>query len=42
MAQAKTPVTEATKIQTQPRGNGVPEKGEKEKSEKALARVLGH
>lgn len=33
---------DATKITTKPRGNGELEKGEKEKSEKKLARVLGH
>ena len=42
MAQTKTAKAKPTKIQTQPRGNGELEKGEKEKSEKKLARVLGH
>ena len=42
MAQAKITKQDATKITTQPRGNGELEKGEKEKSEKKLARVLGH
>ena len=42
MAHAKTPTKDTHKITTQPRGNGVLEKGEKEKSEKKLALVLGH
>ena len=42
MAQTKNHKRDATKITTQPRGNGVLEKGEKEKAEKKLGRVLGH
>ena len=42
MAHTKTTPKDPAKITTQPRGNGELEKGEKEKSEKKLARVLGH
>ena len=38
---AKEKKRDAPKITTQPRGNGELEKGEKEKSEKKLDRVLG-
>lgn len=43
MAQTKTNTRKDPKtITTKPRGNGLLEKGEKDKAEKKLGRVLGH